>query len=180
MPKELKGQASSMNIVISNLLGYVPAPFIYGCINDASKHNNKKLSMTIGILYSFMGFIFCGIATIFRLKEDTSVIGSINEESMITVSSKESDNFSYRKTTVDFSNNKNSLNNLVNMFRSSLGNDLIENEIESTEEGFTNIQDIEQTETNKNQINELKKSKVDFIIRESTEPADISFQTKIN
>ena len=145
VPKELKGQASSLNIIICNLLGYIPAPFLYGWINDATKISNPKLAMILGILYCFMGFIWCSLAVFFRLRDIK------NSENQIKISEDVyQDTIETLKSPIasKLINNKLSVSNLVHMFQAPLGNELIETEIDTNKLTNPHEEDLNEDSSN--------------------------------
>ena len=70
IPKYLAGSANSFTIFFSNLLGYLPAPVVYGLIEERfeEKNGDKRIAMKCCLWYSLVSIIFLGIATIFRYK----------------------------------------------------------------------------------------------------------------
>ena len=48
-----------------NLLGFLPAPFVYGILND-SNHSHPRLAFWITLNYSFIGCMLILIAAIMR------------------------------------------------------------------------------------------------------------------
>jgi hypothetical protein len=71
LPAEHRGSANSINFFSSNLLGYLPAPFVYGALNDYFKNLSDpmpKLAFICCMYYSFGGFIILTFAVIFRKK----------------------------------------------------------------------------------------------------------------
>ena len=75
IPRELVGTANSIVIMISNLFGYLPAPFLYGIIKDMygqkqeSEMNQERYTMRISLWLSGLGVVFLLIATIIRYKK---------------------------------------------------------------------------------------------------------------
>jgi hypothetical protein len=75
IPRELVGTANSIVIMISNLFGYLPAPFLYGIIKDMygqkqeSEKNQERYTMRISLWLSGLGVVFLLIATIIRYKK---------------------------------------------------------------------------------------------------------------
>lgn len=66
---ELKAAGNSISTILLNLLGCLPAPFIYGFIYEKTKHSDPKLAMSLMLwLPSIASVIFIGLAVIFRLK----------------------------------------------------------------------------------------------------------------
>ena len=112
---------------MQNLLGYIPAPFIYGAINDYQEHY-PRLALTIGIYWSVFGLLGISIATIIRFRKDKledcqnmreNLIQSINNTNE-KKAEKSEQKLSLENTTT----------NLNNVFRQSLANNLIVQEIE--------------------------------------------------
>lgn len=68
VPNEQKAAASSLAVILMNLLGYIPAPFLYGIINDVTKDSNPRLAMTISLYYSVTGFVWMLLSVIFRVR----------------------------------------------------------------------------------------------------------------
>ena len=68
VPNNLRGVANSFTSFICNLLGYLPAPFIYGIINNTSIDTNNRLAFFIVMNYSFLGVFFLCLASYFRYK----------------------------------------------------------------------------------------------------------------
>jgi len=64
----LRGVANSLTSFLCNLLGYLPAPFIYGIINNISIDSNNRLAFFIVMNYSFLGVFFLCLASYFRYK----------------------------------------------------------------------------------------------------------------
>ena len=68
LPRALQGSGNSLQSLISNLFGYLPAPYIYGVFSDM--YNDKgKFGMMFTMYYSFVGVGFLIIATILRINE---------------------------------------------------------------------------------------------------------------
>lgn len=66
---ELKAAGNSISTIILNLLGCLPAPFIYGFIYENTKHSDPKLAMSLMLwIPSISSVIFISLAMIFRFK----------------------------------------------------------------------------------------------------------------
>ena len=61
----MKATASSFTVTMCNLIGYIPAPFVYGLIKD-NVDKTSKIPMTISLYVSFFGFFFILLSCIFR------------------------------------------------------------------------------------------------------------------
>jgi hypothetical protein len=68
LPNNLRGSANSVTCFLSNLLGYLPAPSVYGTINETYKASNPKIAFFFIMYYSVTGVIFLFFAVIFRYK----------------------------------------------------------------------------------------------------------------
>jgi MFS family permease len=68
LPVEHRGSANSITSAICNLLGYLPAPFVYSMIFTATENINKRIAFMAIMYYSFAGLIFICIATYYRYK----------------------------------------------------------------------------------------------------------------
>ena len=55
---EYKGIGSSLDMLITTLLGKLPGPIIYGFLNDYFKASDNKLAWKISLCYFYIGFIF--------------------------------------------------------------------------------------------------------------------------
>ena len=71
---ELRASANSISNTLSNLLGFLPAPFIYGVIYDNTKDTQPKLAMSMVLSYSGIGVILIGIAMFFRYKNWEEIV----------------------------------------------------------------------------------------------------------
>ena len=72
---EFKASANSMTI-ISNVIGHMPAPYIYGIINNKYGRIYPKFAMK----YTFFSMFFCLIFLIFGMIFKYSVHDDINDE----------------------------------------------------------------------------------------------------
>ena len=55
--EELRTTANSIANIWYNLLGFLPAPYLYGLIADSGEGNNKKLSMRLLMFMPFISFL---------------------------------------------------------------------------------------------------------------------------
>mmetsp|Transcript_16621 Transcript_16621/g.28326 ORF Transcript_16621/g.28326 Transcript_16621/m.28326 type:complete len:236 (+) Transcript_16621:1764-2471(+) len=60
--QELKTTANSLANLSYNLLGFLPAPFVYGLISDSGDGNNVKAAMTFLMFVPFVTVIFLCLA----------------------------------------------------------------------------------------------------------------------
>lgn len=69
--KRIRGASYGVNSLMCTFLGNLPAPSVYGFINDKYKDTNKRLAMTLNLNYIWVNTILIIINYIFRLKEKT-------------------------------------------------------------------------------------------------------------
>ena len=72
LPMNLQGSGNSLQSLISNLFGYLPAPYVYGVFSDIFE-DNGKFGMMFNMYYSFVGVGLLGIATFIRFKQKDEV-----------------------------------------------------------------------------------------------------------
>ena len=60
--REYKAIGSSLDMLITTLLGKLPGPIIYGFLNDYFKSSDNKLAWKITLYYFYIGFIFMLLA----------------------------------------------------------------------------------------------------------------------
>lgn len=81
LPEELRGSANSITCFFSNLLGYLPAPSVYGIINNHFKQTYKKAAFMCIMYYSWGGVVLLVFAVIFRYRQfkkaETLLSGSV-------------------------------------------------------------------------------------------------------
>ena len=69
--KRIRGASYGVNSLMCTFLGNLPAPSVYGFINDKYKATNKRLAMALNLNYIWVNTILIAINYIFRLKEKT-------------------------------------------------------------------------------------------------------------
>jgi MFS family permease len=62
IPKAHKGAGSSLNLLITNLLGNLPGPILYGFLKDSFKDTNPRLPWKI-IIHMFTFGFFCSLGS---------------------------------------------------------------------------------------------------------------------
>lgn len=67
LPKHLAASGNSFTILIGNLFGYLPAPYIYGMFTDVFK-DKGQIGMVFTMWYSFVGVAFMGVAAYYRYR----------------------------------------------------------------------------------------------------------------
>jgi MFS family permease len=80
LPRDLIATANSIVIMICNLFGFFPAPFLYATIkdlygNNKSAQEQEKFAMKISLYYSMFGVFLLFIATIVRYKVYDKIYG---------------------------------------------------------------------------------------------------------
>lgn len=66
LPKHLRGPANSITCLISNSLGYLPAPYVYGALNNYFGAEYPRRAFMVIMYYSLTGVVFIIIAMYFR------------------------------------------------------------------------------------------------------------------
>ena len=69
IPREHKGAGSSLNLLITNLLGNLPGPILYGFLKDNFKDTNPRLPWKIIIHMFTFGFFASLGSAYFRYKD---------------------------------------------------------------------------------------------------------------
>ena len=69
VPKAHKGAGSSLNLLITNLLGNLPGPILYGFLKDKFKDTNPRLPWKIIIHMFILGFFASLGSAFFRYKQ---------------------------------------------------------------------------------------------------------------
>jgi MFS family permease len=68
LPTELRGAGNSVSNILINCFGYLPAPYIYGAVFDATAHLNKKISLTLIVNYCWVGVTLLALSMYFRFR----------------------------------------------------------------------------------------------------------------
>lgn len=71
VPKELAASGNSITNFGANLLGYLPAPYIYGVLSDIFK-DKGQIGMTFTLWYSIIGVLFFALGMHHRLTAEDS------------------------------------------------------------------------------------------------------------
>ena len=66
--KELKGFGNSFDSLITNILGKLPSPIIYGIINDIYKKEKPKYAWNKSLMIYYLGIIFIYLSCFFKWK----------------------------------------------------------------------------------------------------------------
>lgn len=69
VPKEHKGAGSSLNMLITTLMGNLPGPIVYGFINDKMKATNPTFAWKCVMFYFCAGFTSILLACSFRYRD---------------------------------------------------------------------------------------------------------------
>ena len=97
--KELKGFGSSFDSLITNILGKLPSPIIYGIINDRHKKEEPKYAWNKSLMVYYLGTIFIYLACFFKWK--------LNDKNKKKVKGKSND--VVEQTMKDYALNRSSL-----------------------------------------------------------------------
>jgi MFS family permease len=73
IPREHKGAGSSLNLLITNLLGNLPGPILYGFLKDSFKDTNPRLPWKI-IIHMFTFGFFCSLGSAYFRYHDLAKI----------------------------------------------------------------------------------------------------------
>ena len=76
IPLELKGSGCSLYFISVNLLGFAPAPTVYGLLDDIFSKTTPTLPISISFGFAFIGFCLMNIVLCIR----QSHINKINKE----------------------------------------------------------------------------------------------------
>ena len=69
--KDLKGFGSSFDSLITNVLGKLPSPIIYGLINDKYKNDDPKYAWNVSLMIYYIGAIFTYLTCFFKWRQNT-------------------------------------------------------------------------------------------------------------
>lgn len=84
-PKELKGAGTSIDMLVTTIIGKMPGPIIYGILNDRYKNTSPRLAWTCCLFYYYVGFACMMIACCFRwnaLRSNTT--DGLNKKAIMT------------------------------------------------------------------------------------------------
>ena len=82
LPKSMAGSANSFTIFFCNLLGYLPAPYVFGFFKERFGSN---IAMRVCMWYAISGVLFLSLATFFRYRKiakDADVEGKVKKEKL--------------------------------------------------------------------------------------------------
>ena len=82
--KKLKGASYGVNSLMCTFLGNLPAPSVYGFINDIYKETNPKMAMACNLNYIWVNTILIALNFYFRKSEKTE-IKEIDETELKTI-----------------------------------------------------------------------------------------------
>ena len=69
VPNEHSGSANSISNLLTNALGYLPAPYVYGILSDI-KGDLGATGMTVTMWMSIPGMVFISFATYYSFQVD--------------------------------------------------------------------------------------------------------------
>jgi hypothetical protein len=68
LPIELRGAGNSFSNTLINAFGYLPAPYVYGTIFDATAEINKKIALASVVNYCWVGVLLLALSMFFRYR----------------------------------------------------------------------------------------------------------------
>jgi hypothetical protein len=71
--KKLKGASYGVNSLMCTFLGNLPAPSVYGFINEMYKETNPKMAMACNLNYIWVNTILIALNFYFRKSDTTEV-----------------------------------------------------------------------------------------------------------
>ena len=81
---ELRAAGNSVSNILQNLIGFLPAPLVYGFIYERTKDSNPKLAMSLTLWYAGVGTLFLIITYYYRNVKNHSYSDSEQEVSIRT------------------------------------------------------------------------------------------------
>ena len=80
VPRDLRANGNSLSSFFSNLIGYLPAPFVYGFLSKYYKNVHPKLALSVTLFSCSIGIIFLILSFYFKSKIVTSKGLQINDK----------------------------------------------------------------------------------------------------
>lgn len=74
IPRNMRNMGSAVAQFIEHLCGYLPAPAIYGILNDSEEEKQERLGMKVLMSSTVVGVLFMGIALYLRTKRTPKTI----------------------------------------------------------------------------------------------------------
>ena len=78
IPEELKGSSSIITSFFSAIFASVPAPIIYGLVNDVMKDYDKHYCMKMFMKYGYIGIFFVALSILLRKDYREELLAKIN------------------------------------------------------------------------------------------------------
>lgn len=66
LPMNLRGSANSITSILCTLLGYMPAPYVYGRIYETTKYSYDRFAFMCVMYYSLFGVFLLALSSYFR------------------------------------------------------------------------------------------------------------------
>ena len=82
--RKLRGASYRVNSFLCEFLGHLPAPSVYGFINDLYKETNPKMAMACNLNYIWVNTILIALNFLFRKSKKTE-IKEVNETELKTI-----------------------------------------------------------------------------------------------
>ena len=154
LPKDIQGSGNSFFIFFYNLLGYLPAPFVYGFLKDLfdDKSDPKKGSRAAQKITSWSTIgvpIFVGIALCFRFTKDEEYNIKMGREKSLINKKDDIDSIRARQSSLNINKDDNYENPNKDQI---IDEKRINIEINIKEENDSNEKDEQIIENNKKQI----------------------------
>ena len=154
LPKDIQGSGNSFFIFFYNLLGYLPAPFVYGFLKDLfdDKSDPKKGSRAAQKITSWSTIgvpIFVGIALCFRFTKDEEYNIKMGREKSLINKKDDIDSIRSRQSSLNINKDDNYENPNKDQI---IDEKRINIEINIKEENDSNEKDEQIIENNKKQI----------------------------
>lgn len=134
VPYNLRANGNSLSNFFANLIGYLPAPFIYGIISKNYKEKYPKLALSVTLFSSSIGIIFLLLSCYFKSKY-------YKEQELL----KDDQNQELKKKTSEISKH-------ASLLATYWGNKQIENQ-------FAEVESIPEEKRRTNSVNEGNKYK---------------------
>lgn len=167
VPIQKRAIASSITVIFCNLLGYIPAPFFYGLLNDIFKESKPNLANTICMYYSILGAVFIALSVIARkIKFSIRESGAIPKRNSIKMVNEEG-NISKRLSIEHMFMDKQSNLSYAMLFHNQAGSlvdpatDIITSDTEIEENPYNNTTNVHSNHLNNNRIESIV-SQVEF------------------
>ena len=80
LPYELRGSGYSLQTIVTNVVGYSPAPYVYGAIYESTKNTKPTMALTTCLSVSFIGFLMTLITICLKNKNKPELISDFEDQ----------------------------------------------------------------------------------------------------